>query len=265
MKTIAALIVLLVPLPLLGDEIALKDGRKIEWKSIEDLGDGYAVVTPEGSRVIVKRSEVESIRKTEPAAPLTGATSTFAKGKSESIDLLKRIDSEKDFISGSWQFTSGVLFGVAPTEGAAIGRVQVRYVPPVEEYNLVVTVERVEGEGNIGFGLVAGAGRFMYHFDVDGGVFHGILTPDGSGGHRKASSTQGKVLQTGKLKTIVFMVRKAGLVVQVDGKDVCATRQDWTRLAILSQCAPTDRDSFVVSSLKSSVRVSKMVVTFPSK
>jgi len=266
MKTLVALVVLLIPFPLLGDEIVLKDGRRIEWKSLEDVGETYTIVTPEGGRVVVKRSEVESFAKTEPSVPLAGATMTFdKKAKVESVDLLKRIETEKDFLSGNWKFQSGVLVGSSPADGVAIGRVQVRYVPPVEEYNLTVVVERTEGADNIGFGLVAGAGRFMYHFDVDGGVYHGILAPDGAGGHRKASSTPGKLLQAGKQKTIVFMVRRAGLVVQVDGKDVCTTRQDWAKLAILSQCAPTDRDSFVVSSLKSSVRVSKMFVTFPSK
>jgi hypothetical protein len=183
----------------------------------------------------------------------------------EALEMPSRIDTEKDFLSGSWQFTSGVLFGAAPTEGAAIGRVQVRYVPPADEYNLIITIERVEGEDNIGVGLVAGASRFMYHFDVDCGAYHGILVPNGNDGHRKASSVSGRIFQTGRPKTITLMVRKAGLVVQVDGKDVCSTRQDWTRLAILPQCAPEDRDAFVVAVLRSSVRISKMIVTFPSR
>ncbi len=258
------IIALLISLPCLADDVLLKDGRRIEFRSVEDTGETYTVVTPEGGRVVVKRSEVEGFAKTEPAVALTGATFSFdKKAKIETIDLLKQIDLGRDSLDGAWKFGPG---GVLSGSSASAARLQIRYTPSAEEYNLTVVLERTEGGDNVGIGLPSpGGGMFMYHLDVDMGAYHGVLAPEGVDGHRKVTSTPGKVLTAGKPRTLVFMVRRVGLVLQVDGKDVCTSKLDWAHLAPLAQCAPADRPAFALFALKSGITFSRMFVSYPKK
>jgi hypothetical protein len=259
MRTLIA--ALLLALPCLADEVVCKDGRRIEFRSVEDTGETYTIVTPEGGRVVVKRSDVDSFAKTEPAVALTGAAMTFdKKSKLDAVDLLKKIDLGKDALDGTWKFApSGVLTG----SSTSAARLQIRYAPP-EEYNLTVTLERTEGDDNIGICLVTPGGLAMYHLDVDRGAYHGLLAPEGSDGHRKVTSTSGKVLAPGKPRTLVFMVRRASLVVQLDGRDVCTSRVDWSKVVPLPGVAPADRPAFGLFALKSGISVSRLSLSFPS-
>lgn len=261
MKTLALLAILAVPC--FADEVLLKDGRKVEFKALEDTGDTYTITTPEGSRVVVKRADVTGFAKTEPAVALTGASMSFdKKSKTETIDLLKKVEPEKDATTGVWKFgQAGALSGSVGTSGDPTARIQVRCVPAAEEYNLTVVLERVDGDDNVGIGFpTPGGGLAMWHFDVDRGAYQGLLVPDGDG-HKKLGAVPGKQLHPGKVRTIVLLVRKAGLVVQVDGKDVSTYRADWSKISPLPQCLPPQRDAFAVYVLKSSLRISRMTVT----
>jgi hypothetical protein len=260
MKTIAILAALLTPC--YADEVLLKDGRRVEFRSVEDTGETYTIVTPEGARVVVKRSDVEGFVKTEPAVALTGATMTFSKGsKLDSVDLLKKIEADKDFLSCLWKFQpDGSLILTAPTS-VENGCCQIRYTPASEEYNLTLVIERTDGEDNIGVTFpVPGGRQCQFYFDVDKGKYSAILTPGGLEGHLKASPpVQGKQFTMKKPRMVVFMIRKAGLVVQLDGKDVSTVRVDWSKISPLS--GPQAKDAFAVSALTSGIRVSKMSLT----
>ncbi len=256
MKTL--LLLALMTVPCFADEVLLKDGRHVEFKSVEDTGEAYTILTPEGTRIVVKRSEVEGFVKTEPAVALTGATMSFSKGsKLDSIDLLKKVETDKDFLSGLWKFQpdGSLLAEVAPSSCC-----QIRYTPVSEEYNLTVVIERTEGDDNVGVTFPAPGGRqCQFYFDVDKGKYSAILIPGGPEGHLKASTpVQGKQLVARKSRTIIFMVRKAGLVVQIDGKDMTTLRSDWTKIVPL--CGPQASGAFAVSALSSGVRISRMTV-----
>ncbi len=257
MKTLALLTLLAATC--LADEVVMKDGRKIEFKSVEDTGETYTIVTPENSRVVVKRADVEAFAKTEPATPLTGAAVSFDKKlKTDTVDLLKKASPEKDSLAGSWKFAGSALACSAGQDGAA--RLQIPFKPAAEEYNLTLVVERADGDDNVGIGFpTPGGGSAMLHLDVDRGSYLGVLSPEGAG-HRKVCSAPGKQLTAGKPRILVLMVRKASLVVQVDGKDVLTSRMDWSKVSILPQCA-AGADSFVLFALKSGVRFQKMTVT----
>lgn len=259
MKTM--LILAALTMPCLADEVVMKDGRKIEFKSVEDTGETYTVITPEGSRVVVKRSEVDGFAKTEPAVALTGAAMSFSKGsKFDTTDLLKKIETDKDFLTGLWKVQSdGSLLLTAPTSVES-GCCQIRYTPISEEYNLTLVIERTEGEDNIGVTFPTPGGRqCQFFFDVDKGKYSSILTPGGPEGHLKASTPiPGKQFVAKKPRTVVFLVRKTGLVVQIDGKDVTTFRSDWTKISPLG--GPQAKDAFAVGALTSGIKVSKMTV-----
>jgi hypothetical protein len=259
MKTILALALLAIPC--FADEVVLKDGRTIEFRSIEDMGDTYTIITPEGARSVVKRADVTGFTKTEPAVPLTGATMSFGKGKLDSVDLLKRVE-DKDFLSGLWKLSrDGSLQCETPTK-VSDSCFQVRYAPGSEEYNLTLVIERIEGDDNIGVTFpVPGGRQCQFFFDIDMGKYSCILTPGSAGGpHVKASTpVPGRQFVQRKLRTVVLMVRKAGLVVQVDGKDVSTFRSDWSKMVPIG--GGQARDAFAVSALTTGIRVSKMTVT----
>ncbi len=260
MKTLTLLALLAVPC--LADEVVMKDGRKIEFKSLEDSGETYTIVSPEGTRVVVKRSDVEGIAKTEPAVVLTGATMSFSKkSKLDVVDLLKKVETEKDFLVGAWKVQQdGSLLLTAPpnVENACC---QIHCELPSEEYNLSLTIERTEGEDNVSVTFPTPGGRqCQFFFDVDKGKYSAILTPGGPEGHLKASTPiPGKQLAAKKPRAVVFMVRKSGLVVQIDGKDVTTFRSDWSKVVPLT--GPQTKDAFAIGALACGVRVSKMTLT----
>jgi len=265
MKTI--LILLTLSVPCFSDEVLLKDGRRIDFKSLEDTGETYTIVTPEGVRMVVKRSEVTGFEKTEPVSPLTGATMSFGKkDKLDSVDLLKKVETDKDFLAGAWKFQQdGSLLLTAPAV-VEHGTCQIRYTPASEEYNLTLTMERTEGDDNIGVTLqIPGGRQCQYYFDIQKGKCSAILVPGGPDGHTKASApAPGRQFAVKKPHTVVFMVRRAGLVVQVDGKDVTTFRSDWTNVEPLGGPkvgGAQDKGAFAISALASGIRISKAVLT----
>lgn len=260
MRTMLALAAL--ALPCLADEVVLKDGRRIEWKSIEDSGDNaYVLVTPEGNRITLKRTDVESFAKTEHVSALTGASMTFDKKvKLDVNDLLRKVESEKDYLSGAWKaLADGTLQCARPAQ-ISTSRVQARHAPTSDEYNLTATVERVEDGDNIGFGLIApGGNRCTFVFDLENGTESGLLLPD----QKREGVVKGKQFSPKKPRTVTFMVRKAGLVVQLDGKDFSTIRTDWSKVAPYPGVGPNDQ-GFSIAALTTGVKVSRWMVSYPA-
>lgn len=236
-----------------ADDVVMKDGRKIEFKSIEDAGETYVIVTPENTRLVVKRGEVESFAKTEHVSPLTGASVTFdKKAKLDTTDLLKRAE----FVAGPWKTATDGSVSVAkvgPSDGAVF---HVRQAPPAEEYNLTAVVER-DGEGdNIGFGLMGPGGvQWTYLFDLEMGKESCLFTAD----RKRISSVPGRQFLPKKARTVTFMVRKSGIVVQLDGKDFSTIRTDW-KITPFPKICPSE-PGFGFEALGSGIRVSKFSVS----
>src|SRR6185503_2066028 len=101
MRTITLCI--LLALPALADELVLKDGKRVKWTVLKDLGDSFEVETADGVKLEIKKSEVvkfesksvTAAKKEEAAvgAVLTGATFTWEKGKKLSqFDIIRSID-----------------------------------------------------------------------------------------------------------------------------------------------------------------------------
>jgi hypothetical protein len=237
-----------------ADDVVMKDGRKIEFKALEDAGDTYVITTPENTRVVVKRGDVDSFAKTEHVSPLTGATVSFdKKAKLNVDDLLKRAE----FQSGAWKTAPDGSVSVAkagPSENATF---HVRVAPAADEYNLTAIVEREADGDNICFGLTGpGGARLTYFFDLDMGKESCILTAD----RKRISSVPGRQFTAKKARTVTFMVRKSGVVVQLDGKDFSTIRTDW-KLAPFPGIMPTE-SGFGVEALGAGVRISRLSISY---
>src|SRR5436189_6406953 len=99
MRTITLCI--LLALPALADELVLKDGKRVKWTVLKDLGDSFEVETADGVKIEIKKSDVAKFEsksvtaaKREEAAAagaaITGATFTWEKGrKLNQFDILR--------------------------------------------------------------------------------------------------------------------------------------------------------------------------------
>src|SRR5262245_1342429 len=102
MKTLTFLF--LVTLPCFADEILLKDGRRIPWKSVSDGGDAYTVEMKDGKKLTVKKSEVERFVTGDSAPetkPLTGASFALDPKRSVTTDLI--LKAKVETTGGSWK------------------------------------------------------------------------------------------------------------------------------------------------------------------
>ena len=55
------LALLLIALPIGADELVLKDGKRVEWTSLKDLGESFEVESKGGVKLEVKKSDVARI------------------------------------------------------------------------------------------------------------------------------------------------------------------------------------------------------------
>ena len=262
---ISLAMVLLVPASLRSDELTLKDGRKIEWKTITDAGDTYEIETAQGTKLSVKKADVEKFTPTAPLPPLTGASFTFdpKKVKLVTIDLLQKIDPKRDTVTGSWRGGGG---GITGTGGVnALAKLQTTYTPP-EEYDLTLEITRKEGAENIAIGIIGGGRQFAFELDCLTSTWSGPHVLDGK--EYPGSSgvgVPGKLFTNGKPRVFTFMIRKEVLIVRLDGKDWFPWKAEWNRLNLHPSCAVTSKNTlfFVVGA--GTYQIGKAAVVAPKE
>src|SRR4030095_1250647 len=146
------------PLWVHADELVLKDGKKIEWKTLNDEGDVYEVITPQGTKLTVKKDDVERLAKTRLPEVLTGAQFAFdKKRKLTTLDLLARVDTKRDGITGTWKQAAGAVVERRGTN--LIANLAPAYTPP-EEFDVTVEATRKEGLEDLVVGLIGGGKQF---------------------------------------------------------------------------------------------------------
>lgn len=245
-----------------SDEVVLKSGQRIEWKTITDKGDAYEVQTAAGKTVTVAKRDVASLAISEPRgeAPLMGATFTFDRGrKAETINLFRLVNPKRDAIVGNWDFSGGALNG--ETKERTHAKIEIPYTPP-EQYDLTMTLERREGVKDLGVGLVAPNGsQFFYSFESLSanwcGVWLGESPPNSSG-----IGIQKKIFEPGKERSIKFMVRREAFIVQVDGKDFQTWKPQWDRVSLHPALAVSKKNTLFLTSYQSAFRIRSATVTF---
>lgn len=220
-----------------ADELILKDGKKVEWKILTDAGDVYEVVTPSGTNVIVRKSDVERLSQKVAETPLTGATFTLDKKRVTSVDLLSHSMAKSDETVGSWRIVGGALASTASSSPSR-ARMPFDYTSLAEEYDLIFTAEVKEAVGELIVGLVVVGKQVAFHFDAFGGTGSCISQIDGGNGE----TIPGQVFQRNKPRTLRFMVRKEALIVQVDNKDFWTWKAKWDRVSLHSSLVIKSKD-----------------------
>lgn len=252
--------ILLLAVPVWGDELILKDGKKIEWKSLSDDGDVYEVTTPQGTKITVKKDDVESFTKKRMEGPLTGAQFTFdKKRKLEVVDLLAKIDLKKNVVSGNWSFTGGKLIGA--WDGVNAPRLMIPYTPP-EEYDVTMVVERIkEDNGGLMLGFIGGGNQGLFCY----GTIAGIQYVNGQNTTENGLSIPCPWYELRKPRTITLMVRKEALIAQADGKDFFAWKADWSKLSLHPVHAIPIKNWMFLELYQNATQVTRLTVTSPKE
>lgn len=263
--TLASVAVVLLSSSVGADEVLLKDGRKIEFKVLTDAGDSYELITPVGTKISVKKSDFDKIIPVDTTvAPLTGASFTFdKKQKLETVDLFAKIDPKRDTVTGNWKLTPQGLRAELGDGVEWLGRLAIPVTPP-EEYDLTAVVTRTEGVQDFAIGLVGGGKQFSIQFDGWFGVRSGLMGIDGKDADANGTGIPGKFFVNGKAKTMVFMVRKEGVIVVADGKDFIVWKADWDRIALSPQMAIPSKKHLILGVGKGAVlQITRLTLTSP--
>lgn len=233
MKWLWAALLILGPTAALADDIILKDGKVIVWKSITVKPDGYEVVTEGGETITLKKDQIAKILpgSAKPEVPLTGAS--FAFKKARPINLLQVVDPKTDGLSEGWSVAGGVLTGTGTY--MRMTKLQIsRFKDVPQEYDLTVTVERPD-DRTTDFTIVLPGftGKsFAVSFDANVGAASGIGSIDGKSIADSPAKVPGVFLKKGNVRTITIMVRQEAVIVLADGKDFLAWKAEWDRIAV---------------------------------
>jgi hypothetical protein len=226
MRTLALAFIALLALPCSADEILLRDGRRIAWKSLVDEGDSYAVETRDDQKLKLKKSEVDrfivvseaTVKDPAPAA-LTGASFTLDPKKTATVDLVQKASTGGQ---DAWKVAGKSLVASATWPARAV--VMFDYELP-DEYDLTLTVERVDkGSKDFAVGISTPMGQCSYHFDAWDGTASCLALLSGQEGEHVNAT----VFKAGKPRLVKLQVRKGALSVLLDGKEFWKGRVDWT-------------------------------------
>lgn len=225
MKTFAVAF-LLIAVPCAADEILLRDGRRIAWKSLVDEGDSYAVETTDNQKLKLKKSEVDrfvvsrdAAAAKEAAVALTGASFTLDPKKTMTVDLVAKASTGDQ---EAWKVVGKTLTASATWPARAV--VMFDYEIP-DEYDLTLVVERIgQGTKDFAVGISTPAGQCAYHFDAWDGTASCLALLAGQEGEHAA----GTVFKAGKPRAVKVQVRKGAVQIVVDGKDFWKGRVDWS-------------------------------------
>jgi hypothetical protein len=124
------------------------------------------------------------------------------------IDLLALIDLSKDVLRGEFKLEKGIL--TIPGSGNAL--IEIPY-EPAAEYDLHLTVERVDGDDLLAVGLIASGKQFYALFDgwPGAGCRSGIQYIDGKLLLHNGTEKAGRVLPVGKPVELDVSVRRESI------------------------------------------------------
>src|SRR5262249_12568660 len=122
-----------------------------------------------------------------------------------------------------WRFEGQTL--VTPKESPA--RIQIPYTPP-SEYELSMTVRRLDGTGIFNVGLIAANTPFILGLDGEGRS--GLEILDGKMFHANETTHPGMILPVGREATVVCTVRNDGVMATCDGKVIVDWKGNYRRL-----------------------------------
>jgi hypothetical protein len=243
-----------------ADELILKDGKKIEWVTLHSENDTYEVTTPQGTKIVVKKADVDKIIPGNMVGPLTGAAFSFDKKKKlEVVDLLSKVDLKKGVVTGSASLKDGRLTGTDFT------KLVIPFTPPADEYDITIVAEREKEGDGFSFTFIGGGNQCMFAFDAQGGVLSGLQLVDGRTYLENGVSVQGRMMEMKKPRTITMMIRKEAFIIQLDGKDWFTWKPEWSKVSMPTVHMIPMRNQCAIGLSQNTVQISKITYTAPKE
>jgi len=253
---IFSLVAVLVAAPsVTADDLVLRDGKRIQWRVLEDKGESYEVETDAGRKLTIKKSDVVRFEKADPKGmPLTGAAFTFDVKKDADVsNLLRGVDASKP-IAGVWSMEPGPLL---ITPATPHGRIVIPYDFPAE-YDVHVTLQKRKGDGAFYLGLPVGARRMMVGVDGTGGIEGGVDSVI-------ETSFKEKIFRDQKMRSLVFSVRSNRFVLTVNGKVMVDWKNaDYTKVSLPEKIDSKDQ-GLMVGVYDTVYALSGLVVVHPKR
>ena len=170
------------------------------------------------------RSEFH-VRKIE-LIPISGPARPLGE---EGTDLLAVVDPVRDAVAGKWA-----------RSGAGIMNETIEKFPrllfpnlPVPEYDLVLEAERKEGIRALIIGFTSGGEEGTVLIDGWTGMVTGLDLLDNKGGDANETTVRGtSYLPLGRRVTIIVSVRRSGVRLEIDGRQVLDWKGDLSRLSV---------------------------------
>lgn len=171
-------------------------------------------------------------------------------GRTETpLDLLALVQ-ERDAVLGGWSLDHGKLISPA----VAWARIQLPCAPP-REYDLKLSVTRLQGDDSLNLGLAREGKQFMIVLDGNGGSDTGLDLIGGKGFSKNETSFKGQVLPRQVSREILVSVRDEGLTVSVGERAICQWRGRYETLGLLSSWTVYDNCVLFIGTWATSYRI----------
>jgi serine/threonine-protein kinase len=177
------------------------------------------------------------------------------------VDLLKLVDLSKDIVMGAPEFQGKDLILGSRTGDSIV--VRIPYFPP-EEYKVRMVVERTQGNGCMALYLGGGGSHFRALLDAwpGNGYRSGFQLVDGKELIDQESAHSGEVLLLRKPTELVVTVRKEGVMLTADGKQIASFNGAYNRLSFEGFWALPAIDAlYVAADPPTTFRVTKLELT----
>jgi hypothetical protein len=173
-----------------------------------------------------------------------------------SLDLLDRVQTSRDGIAGVWGFQNRALI----TPAVRRGRLQLPCVPP-EEYDLRFVVTRKRGTNALVVGFVQSGRQGVAVLDGLDGLKSWVFLAGVGSYDSNPTRRDGKLLKWNKEAEVLLSVRRSGVVISVDAKDVVTWKGDPEELSLPSEFAVPHPGALFVGSWETVYQLDEIGLT----
>lgn len=212
--------------------------------------------SPPATRNDAETKDPSDPPRPNPAALILPRNAEEPAAAEGAVDLLSEIELPKGQLNGRWTIQDGAL--ISPmTRGDIPAKLTIPVRPP-ESFQLIVVMERLQGQDSITFGFPVGGQDVMVCIDGYGGIYSGINLIDRATADRNESSRRGPFLRNGEPNTIVCTVGPDSVHATVNGKTAVDWRGDVRRLSLDRRWPHGPLGQIELGSWQTSYRITRL-------
>ncbi|MCX6910596.1 MAG: hypothetical protein NTY01_21500 [Verrucomicrobia bacterium] len=209
-------------------------GIPLDWAAGQERVFRYALVPTAAPGKRVGPTSLPATVAPTPALRNVRPTITTSVASGDgAINLLPRIDPQKDAVHGEWRIEGSDLLS---DKEKTYTRIEIPYRPPAE-YDLRVTFTRLGGTDSPNVILAQPGRQFMWHMDTFNNhmfgfsLIDGVLPPENATGVKRPNG-----LVNGRRYKTIIQVRNDQLKVYLDDELIVQWSGDMKRLSLAPAC-----------------------------